>query len=61
MRCVQGLQNEANKTKSDKKIHQGKHENHVIIKITGMENTTVSQRGGTLGNSDERKKHRIIR
>jgi len=61
MRCVQGLQNEVDKRKSNKKIHQGKHENHVIIKIIGMENTTVSQRGGTLGNSDERKKHRIIR
>ena len=61
MRCVQSLQNEADKRKGNKKIHQGEHENHVIIKITGMENTTVSQRGGTLGNSDERKKHRIIR
>lgn len=58
---MQGLQNDADKRKGNKNIHQGKHENHVIIKISGMENTTLSQRGRTLGNLDERKKYRIIR
>lgn len=33
------------------KIHQGKHENHVAIK---MENTPLSQQGGALANSDKR-------
>lgn len=33
------------------KIYQGKHENHVVIK---MENTPLSQQGGALANSDKR-------
>jgi hypothetical protein len=47
--------------KKRKKLYQGKQENRVIIGIKGMENQPLSQRGGALANSDERKKYRITR
>jgi hypothetical protein len=49
------------KIKKKQKIYQGKLENHVIIKIKGMENILLSQRGRALANSHERTKYRITR